>query len=575
VLLVFPARLVKAQDYLSQPGRPAFSILQPVPFGVVNVANGNVHVEIPLASAPQRGDLKFSAKMVYDSRIWQIVKTGGSQVWKPTNIPNSYGGWRFATTADVGTVTSDSDTMQSPCSSNSATINFNFVWTSPDGTRRYFPVGTVQDAGCSDDQPKADGFAVDASGYHIFVSNYTNAVVYAKDGTQVFPTLEDTNGNYFSADANGNVIDTLGRTVVTKSSSGNQIYYDILNSQGTTSRITVTTRTIQLCTEFMIQMPGVTDDRNDSLTVVDSISLPSKDKYYFAYDEPVIQSGGGCTVDHGYGLLRGVGVNGLAPDGMYTYENFVDAFGVVNRWATRTFDASIAYSAFPGEIVAKLSRNQGTETLTFTLNNGAWLTGAFTSVGTQVINNYDFTQQCPPPPFSNVIITACNGPAYILLTGSTVSDGGGTKKTTYGYDDVRFGNLTAINSWNYYQGTAPTNPDRQTAIIMHPLIGNNILNRVASSTLMDSAGHQVSQTTYSYDGAGLATPPQQPVKNNDTNVGTGRGNLTQINQWVGGTTFLTTNLQYDTTGQIVSVQDPAGNKTTVDYTDTFFNPHYS
>src|SRR5579871_3327332 len=65
------------QDYQSQTGSPTFSVMQPVPYGVVNLANGNLHVEIPLASAPQRGSLQFVAKLVYDSRIWHVVKIGG------------------------------------------------------------------------------------------------------------------------------------------------------------------------------------------------------------------------------------------------------------------------------------------------------------------------------------------------------------------------------------------------------------------------------------------------------------------------------------------------------------------
>src|SRR5581483_4584225 len=238
-----------AQDYVSQTGSPTFSVNQPVVFGFTNLANGNVHLEIPIASAPQRGELGFSMKLVYDSRIWQVVKTGGSLLWKPTNVPNSMGGWRVVSSANPGAVTFDSSSVS--CDGTNFLLQFtNFVWQGPDGTRRKFPVSTAQSQGCSGDTPTGDSLAADASGYHMYVSGYHSAVVYAKDGTQVFPAMQDTNGNYFSTDANGNVIDTLGRTVVTTSSSGNQTFYDVLNSQGKTSRITVTTKSIQVATFF-------------------------------------------------------------------------------------------------------------------------------------------------------------------------------------------------------------------------------------------------------------------------------------------------------------------------------------
>ena len=74
LLLMMFVAVCNAQDYVSQTGSPAFSANQPVVFGFVNLANGNIHLEIPIASAPQRGELAFALKLVYDSRIWQVVK---------------------------------------------------------------------------------------------------------------------------------------------------------------------------------------------------------------------------------------------------------------------------------------------------------------------------------------------------------------------------------------------------------------------------------------------------------------------------------------------------------------------
>src|SRR5207248_2774536 len=78
VWALIPATSV-AQTYVYATGSPTFNTAYPVESGFVNVANGNLHMEIPLASPPQRGSLRVGAKLVYDSRIWKPV----SGVWYP------------------------------------------------------------------------------------------------------------------------------------------------------------------------------------------------------------------------------------------------------------------------------------------------------------------------------------------------------------------------------------------------------------------------------------------------------------------------------------------------------------
>lgn len=48
-LLVGVAVPAKAQSYLQNVGVPPFTTKQPVENGFINVANGNLHLEIPLA----------------------------------------------------------------------------------------------------------------------------------------------------------------------------------------------------------------------------------------------------------------------------------------------------------------------------------------------------------------------------------------------------------------------------------------------------------------------------------------------------------------------------------------------
>lgn len=83
------AKPAQAQ-YTTAAGTPTFTTAIPVEMGFVNAANGNLHLEIPLASFPQRGRLTYNARLIYDSSIWTV----NGSAWSPTNIPNSMGGWR-------------------------------------------------------------------------------------------------------------------------------------------------------------------------------------------------------------------------------------------------------------------------------------------------------------------------------------------------------------------------------------------------------------------------------------------------------------------------------------------------
>jgi hypothetical protein len=81
LLLIAPAFAIQAHaQYTTAAGTPTFTTALPVEMGFTNVANGNLHIEIPLASFPQRGGLTYNARLVYDSLIWNIV----NNTWQPS-----------------------------------------------------------------------------------------------------------------------------------------------------------------------------------------------------------------------------------------------------------------------------------------------------------------------------------------------------------------------------------------------------------------------------------------------------------------------------------------------------------
>src|SRR3972149_3748509 len=114
LLLGFGTPKADAQSYLQNVGTPSFTTSLPVENGFFNLSNGNLHLEIPFASYPQRAGRQYRAALVYDSAIW----APGSSAWTPTNVTTpagapSWGGWRLITSGDQGVITAT--TVQTSC----------------------------------------------------------------------------------------------------------------------------------------------------------------------------------------------------------------------------------------------------------------------------------------------------------------------------------------------------------------------------------------------------------------------------------------------------------------------------
>jgi RHS repeat-associated protein len=190
-----------------------------------------------------------------------------------------------------------------------------------------------------------------------------------------------------------------------------------------------------------------------------------------------------------------------------------------------------------------------------------------------------------------------NGSQYIrkLDTWTTlpVASGSITKKITYAYDSPQTGNVTSVQEWAFRSGTQssavfPALPDRATYTKYATIGTNNNINRPTAVTVCNNSagsdsncpggGITTARTTIAYDtyGASNVLPLKDvpsAIQHDDTNFGTGltaRGNPTQISQLVSGSTYLTTYLSYDTTGEVIQVFDSNLNKTTYSYTDNFY-----
>lgn len=560
----------RAQDYINGTGAPTFTTSLPVELGFVNVSNGNLHLEIPIASPAQRGPLAVNERLVYDSRIWSIVDNGTSKVWQP-NTQN--GAWRFTHAVKTGTVTYDANvyTCSNP-SAGSYTAYTKFVWTSPNGTQYTFPITTT--SGCGTDVVKNDALASNASGYHMWVDNYTQAWVDDPKGVQTYPNPRDSNGNYMSKHSNGDAIDTLQRTPVTSSTVGNQTFLDVLTSQNTTSRYTLNYTNTSVTTAFGVT--GVTE-YSGTLSLLTSVQLPNGlGSYQFAYDA--------------YGELTSVT---LPTGGMitYGYTNFSDSYGQMNRWVSSRVTVGGTWSYVPSVVTICPTGGQGCQqkvTVTkpssdsvqylFTLNGGAWNSQAsyYDHSGTlmaTVGNDYNLSGSC----------SGCTGAAYVTKARRTTTlptAGGGSifSKSEFTYDSQFTSFLTAQKDWKFYTGTPSPTPDRETDIVYvtdDSHLNANQRELPSSVTIKDASGTQVAQTLYTwdrYDLTGLSAVTGI-VQHDDTAFDinrTARANVTTVQKWVSGSTYLQWKYWYDTLGHISQGSDPAGNATTYGYTDNFY-----
>jgi len=134
-------------------GVPTFSSMLPVENGSINAANGNLHLEFPLATVPQRGGPPLKVSLTYDSSIWNfsgccsaidgVFSSEAAHLYFGSYLLS---GWKFVTSADYGNaqfIGNDIDI----CSIDGMprdTVWNNFVWTSPDGTPHAFSIYTVE-----------------------------------------------------------------------------------------------------------------------------------------------------------------------------------------------------------------------------------------------------------------------------------------------------------------------------------------------------------------------------------------------------------------------------------------------
>jgi RHS repeat-associated protein len=573
---------VAAQEasYISV-GNPTDAVLLPLEQGVVDVNSGDLHLEIPLGSHQQRGSKTESATLVYDSHMWTGVFNGTSTSWQPTNVPIAVGGWRLVDTASPGIVNYDYGQDPVPdCAGNYGTSWEGWTWTAPDGTFRQFGTGgTFQfpNDGCNETVSTYTAYALDSSGYYMSVVNFDQASIFAPDGSMVYPTVKDTNGNYFTTLSSGNVVDTLDRTVVTVTNdcngNANEICYGVLNSQGTYSTYTVTTESISVDTAFGKEY---WTEYSGSITVTKSIELPDGTTYEFTYDS-------GTSSGH-YGLLTGMT---LPTGGSVTYQHeiYLDPTGIPHPWLLNRTVGGGTWTYTP-EFTGTCP-NEPTCQQTVTVAKPSGDNIVYTSTASSGTWNGLTEYYQGAVSAANLLRTETtswsNGPgAQKLSVTTTLPTPGGSVSSTkqFTYVNTAFPMISVYSEYQNYTGTLPSTPYRTTTTAYQTGYPNNDIDRPTSVMTKNGAGTLVAQTATIYDSYGNGiTPITGVTQHDDTDFGasyTTRGNAVTIRKCFNTANcnfagnYVATNLSYDTTGQVIQVEDPNLNVTSFSYANNFF-----
>jgi hypothetical protein len=560
------ARSASAQSYYTAFGQYPWSVPSPVKGGYVDLADGNLHLEIPIASMPERGANPFTAEVAYESHIWQQVTASGSTSWQPTNVANSWGGWRMVETGNPGGVSFTFSTIL--CYYGRTWIPYfqytNWIWTAPNGRQIPFLITTSTSNGCNPGTPSGNAIAGDGSGYQMVVTSTTSATVYAPNGTQVYPKLEDANGNYYSS-SSGTVVDTLGRTPITVT-TGNPTIYSILNSEGGTYQVKVTTQSIPVNTQF--GQTGVAE-YSGNITVISEIALPDGTSYSFGYDE-------GSTGAH-YGTLTSM----VLPTGAtatYAHNVVTDTYGNNYLYLSSaswnggnwTYDP-VPYSACgvshcEDVTITKPNDFSGTDSEVHSF--AFYGTGSVFWGGTpwDILQRYysgssnlQKTVQVAYTPSPNIypqtITTTLPAPVGNLV-----------KQTTITYTSNNAGTKQEVKDWEFGLNSPPASFARDTTYSYY-YGSSNILNAKQTTNISGLGAGYTKTVTFDSGSLGSAAGL---TNHDDTNFGlsyTTRGNPTATQV----TGFPATTQKYNTVGQVISSIDAEGNTTKFFHDDKFFN----
>lgn len=628
IALLLPAVLWGQTNDVDQKGVPSDGVFHQGDIDTVNLQNGNLHISIPIASVKQRGGSTVTWMLEYDTQAWLkqwIPYTNCSPTCNPTGYyvaeanPNVTSGWRV--TSSLGWEVTFLNTVVT-CTLASPTYSYNqytnWAVVDPHGTSHPLPLREEVGTGTPCLGQTLSGPTLDGSG---LTYNISTGVLRSKDGTIL------QNGG--ATDANGNEmtsgLDTLDRKLVTTTTGptvtyttplGSQIKgpqytrYSVLNSNGAQEVYEVDYQAIDETTDICAQTVGLggnqncTDDTGPFL-VDQQLLLPNGKAYVFTYSNGTpgalsrVDLPTGASIGYTYSDYYQLqfGTHGTEPSssgGLSVATRTVTVDGVANQWSYSVTD--------------------GTSTITDPLGNKQTHTFSQVSAGTtsdgpeESANRYETqvvyqdssgkTLKTVTQAYAGNADYANNTVINVLPISKTVTlDNGMQSQKQTDYETFTFTcalcdtdagqgigvatrlNPTEIRQYDYGTGKPGALLKRTDFTYLHTgsttYKNLNMVDKVTSITTYDGSGNEVAETVNEFD---IYNHPNQAMVasgaiRHGANYGTSyttRGNITATSRWLNTTgALLASTFQYDDAGNMLSVVDPNGYRTSYSYADSW------
>jgi RHS repeat-associated protein len=556
-------------------GTPPFASFGGGP-DVVNLGNLNVHLDVPVLNKAGRG-MPFTYDLTYDTSIWVPITSGGVTSWNPV----FNWGWIAQTQIKTGYISYSQWTQNcdTPPPVHQFIIYKNWVYYDAWGGNHPFYGQMEYDPTTCDNGTTStlSSIAADGSGYTLSASLTGSTVslhnIITKQGQVTNPPLNlvtgysgvqatatDRNGNQISVSSTSNTAtytDTLGLAALTVSGSAtpaSSLNLSYTAPSGSPAfKVSYVTYTVR--TNF--QCAGKTEYGPSSNSLVDRITLPDGTFYQFYYERtpgfpgdytgrlasvtlPTLGtisytytggSSGNITCADGStpGLTR------VTPDGTWTYARTA---GTGAAYSTTVTDpqSNVTQIQFQGIYETQRQVNKGSSTLLQTTNTC-------------------YNASASPCTATAIALPISQVDLYVQPAGASNLVAKYTTKynTTYGM-------VTEQDNYDY-SSSPPVTPLQKTAIT-YASLGNNIVAFQQQVTVTNGAGTIISKTNNNYDETAVTTTTGTPQH---TTVTGSRGNLTSVNSYTNGTTFLTSRSTYFDTGMPQTTTDVNGAQTTYTY----------
>lgn len=551
---------------------PCFAQVTPgtPPFGsfsggsdVIDLANLNVHLEVPVIYKAGRG-MSFAYNLSYDSSIWQPVSSSGTQAWQPATNSN----WGWTTSIPRGgvvghtTTTSSTTCIEGKLQGRETTYSYtNWTYYDGSGTAHPFPGSTYYGTGCYTIGPSTlTSTASDGSGYALKATGSLVDSLTASDGAIINLqtgglTLQDRNGNQITEDSSGNYYDTLSSTapalsVVGSGTPSSPVTFTYKAPSGSLAEFKMIYAAYTVQTNYGCS--GIAEYGPSSINLVSEIDLPDisanpSDKFTFVYEQtpgyPNSTTGrlksvtlptGGAIVYTYTGGSNGVecsdgstsGLERATPDGTTVYTRSVSSG---SPSITTVTDPSSQHNQivlyFQGLYLTQRQDYSGSS------QGGTLLQSMWVCYNGETSNcNY-----------TAVSLPITQRQVWIQLGGTT----GPECTHIYKYDT--YGNPLEIDDYDY--GSAVL---LRKEIIAYAPLGNNINSFRQTDTIENGSGQVVSETKNNYD---ETTPISSSGTPQHVSVTGARGDLTSVEYYTVGSSYLKKVMTYWDTGNMNTITD--------------------